>query len=111
MMRLLIQLSATLAAVSLLILPDRVLAYSGKATMPMIGFRILSPAPGAVNHSNAVSVRVGITHWQLNCAWVGKVNNRGMGHYHIMLDGALVNMYSSDNASVSLQNERLVFIS
>jgi hypothetical protein len=70
----------------------------------MIGVRILSPAPGAVISSNAVQVRVAITHWQLSCAWAGKANKPGVGHYHILLDGALVNMYCGDTTSVSMQN-------
>lgn len=103
-MRPLIRISAALAIASLLILPARVLAHSGKAGMPMIGVQILSPAPGTVIHSNAVSVQVALSHWQLNCAWAGKANKAGVGHYHIFLNGALVNMYCGNSASVSLQN-------
>jgi hypothetical protein len=97
-------LVAALAVASVLTLPGRVLAHSGKANMPMIGVKILSPAPGAVIHANTVQVRVAITHWQLSCAWAGKANKPGVGHYHINLDGALVNMYCGTSASVSLQN-------
>jgi len=70
----------------------------------MIGVRILSPAPGAVIHANTVRVRVAITHWQLSCAWAGKANKPGIGHYHILLDGGLVNMFCGSTGSVSLQN-------
>jgi hypothetical protein len=72
--------------------------------MPMIGVRILSPAPGAVIHDNTVQVRVAITHWQLSCAWAGKANKPGIGHYHVLLDGALVNMVCGSTAPVSMQN-------
>lgn len=103
-MRTLFRLAAALAVVSLLILPVRALAHSSKAKMPMIGVRILSPSPGAVIHANSAQVRIAITHWQLSCAWSGKANKPGIGHYHILLDGALVNMFCSNQASVSLQN-------
>jgi hypothetical protein len=103
-MRTSFRIAAALAVASLLILPVRVLAHSSKATMPMIGVRILSPAPGAVIHANSVQVRVAITHWQLSCAWAGKANKPGIGHFHILLDGALVNMYCGDSTSVSMQN-------
>ncbi|GAC1451053.1 MAG: hypothetical protein PVSMB11_12190 [Desulfuromonadaceae bacterium] len=103
-MRPLIRISAVFAATSLLILPARVLAHSGRATMPMIGVKILSPAPGTVIHANAISVQSTFTNWKLNCALAGKANKHGIGHYHIFLDGGLVNMFCGDTASVSLQN-------
>lgn len=99
------RVAAALAVASLLILPIRALAHSSNATMPAIGVRILRPAPGAVIHANVVQVRVVFTHWQLSCAWAGKANKPGLGHYHILLDGALVNMYCGHSASVSLQNK------
>lgn len=69
-----------------------------------VGVRLLSPAPGALIRSNAVQVRVGFSNWKLSCAWAGKANKPGIGHYHILLDGALVNMFCTNTASVSLQN-------
>jgi hypothetical protein len=72
--------------------------------MPMIGVRILSPAPGAVITTNTVQVRVAITHWQVNCAWAGKANKPGIGHYHIFVGGGLINMFCGSTASISMQN-------
>lgn len=103
-MRTLFRISAVFAAASLLILPARVLAHPGKAKMPMIGVKILSPAPGTVIHANAISVRSTVANWKLSCAWAGKANKQGTGHYHIFLDGALVNMYCGESARVGLQN-------
>lgn len=103
-MRPLFRIAAALAVASLLTVPIRVLAHSNTAKMPMIQVRILSPSPGAVIHANAVQVRVAISHWKLSCAWAGKANRAGTGHYHILLDGALVNMYCSKSVSVSMQN-------
>jgi hypothetical protein len=71
--------------------------------MPMIGVRILSPAPNSVITANSLQVKVAITHWQVNCAWAGKANKAGIGHYHIYL-GGLINMFCGNTASVSLQN-------
>jgi hypothetical protein len=102
-MRTLFRLTAAFAVVAVLILPVRALAHSNHAKMPMIGVRILSPAPGSVIHTNTVQVRVAITHWQLSCAWAGKANKPGIGHYHVYL-GALINMFCGSSASVSMQN-------
>lgn len=102
-MRIWSRLIASLAVILLLALPGNALAGNIKAGM-MVGVRLLAPAPGAVVHGNAVRVRVAFTHWKLNCAWAGKANKPGIGHYHILLDGALVNMFCSPTASVSLQN-------
>lgn len=93
-----------LGALSLLLLPVRTLAHHSHAKMPMIGVKILSPKPEAVITSNAITVQTAFTHWTLNCALAGKANKPGVGHYHILLDGSLVNMFCGAQASISMQN-------
>ncbi len=42
--------------------------------------------------------------FELSCDQAGKPLTEGVAHYHLLLDGSLVNMYCTPNASVSMQN-------
>jgi hypothetical protein len=66
--------------------------------------KFMSPQNGAVITANSIDVKVAVMGYQLSCALAGKAPKAGFGHYHIELDHALVNMYCSDTASISLQN-------
>ena len=64
---------------------------------------ISSPSNGAVITANAVTVAVKATGFIPSCALAGKPVASG-GHYHILLDHSLINMYCTPTATVSLQN-------
>ena len=64
---------------------------------------ILSPKDGDVVTANTVAVVSEIKNWKLRCDLAGTPNVAGAGHYHVELDGALVNMYCGP-AALSLQN-------
>lgn len=64
---------------------------------------ILSPKDGDVVTTNTVAVVPEIKNWKLRCDLAGTKNVAGAGHYHLELDGALVNMYCGP-AALSLQN-------
>jgi hypothetical protein len=64
---------------------------------------ILSPKDGDVVTTNTVGVVPEIKNWKLRCDLAGTRNVGGTGHYHLELDGALVNMYCGP-AALSLQN-------
>jgi ribosomal protein L24E len=66
--------------------------------------QIQSPQPGTVVHGNDVPFDVGISNFKVDCRFAGKANRSGVGHYHVELDGALINMFCSDRSQVSLQN-------
>src|SRR5260370_9257493 len=66
--------------------------------------KFVSPKSGAVISANSFDVQVAVTGHQPSCALAGKALKQGFGHYHIELDHALVNMYCSDMATISLQN-------
>jgi hypothetical protein len=71
---------------------------------------IVSPAAMTKVTGNSVMVQVRVTGYTDTCALAGK-HVMGMeatttGHYHVLLDGALVNMYCTPAAVVSLQNVR-----
>src|SRR5215467_2600104 len=70
---------------------------------------ITSPAPGARVTGNSVTLHVRVTGYKDTCALAGRPLMSGMeaaatGHYHVLLDGALINMYCMPTAVVSLQN-------
>ena len=65
---------------------------------------VFSPKPGLVITGNAVDAQVAITHFKVDCRYAGTANRMGLGHYHINLDGGLINMFCGPKASVSLAN-------
>lgn len=65
---------------------------------------ITSPATGAKVTANTVAVTVATTGYTPTCALAGKQDQAGAGHYHILLDKSLVNMYCTPTATISLQN-------
>src|SRR6516225_8057876 len=69
---------------------------------------ITSPAPGTTVTGNSVTVHVQATGYRDTCALAGKqvmaMEATTTGHYHVLLDGSLVNMFCTPTAVVSLQN-------
>jgi hypothetical protein len=65
---------------------------------------VVTPKAGAVVHANSVPFDVGISHFKVDCRFAGTPNRTGVGHYHVELDGALINMFCRDRDGVSLQN-------
>jgi hypothetical protein len=63
-----------------------------------------TPADGIKVTGNDLPVTVNLTGYTDSCDWAGKPPQQGFGHYHLLLDKALINMYCTPNASVSLQN-------
>jgi hypothetical protein len=61
-------------------------------------------ASGATVSDNAVTLNVAPTGYTFSCADSGKPNEPTIGHYHVELDHALVNMYCSPSATISMQN-------
>lgn len=66
--------------------------------------RILSPRPGATVTGNTVPVKLAVKNLTINCAWAGKAPHAGIGHWHLLLDGGLVNMECATAAVLSMQN-------
>jgi hypothetical protein len=65
---------------------------------------ITSPASGTVVTGNSVTLAVQASGYTPTCDLAGKADQAGTGHYHILLDKALVNMYCTPTAIVSMQN-------
>ena len=66
--------------------------------------QVLSPAAGETITTNSVDLQVSASGFDLSCDLAGKPNQEGKGHYHVLLDRALVNMYCTEGATLSLQN-------
>lgn len=65
---------------------------------------VRSPQPGTVVKGTEVPFNLGISNFDVDCRFAGTPNKMGVGHYHVELDGALINMFCSRRSSVSLQN-------
>ena len=63
-----------------------------------------SPTTGVKITDNMISVKVDATGYRLACDAAGKPVTAGVGHYHLLLDKSLINMYCTPDATVSLQN-------
>lgn len=61
-------------------------------------------ASGATVADNTVNLSVTANGYQMSCAEAGKPNKDGVGHYHVELDHALVNMYCTPTVALSMQN-------
>src|SRR6516164_1547454 len=70
---------------------------------------ITSPMTGMKVTGTSVTVHVQVSGYKDTCAMAGKPMMGGMeaaatGHYHVLLDGALINMFCTPTAVVSMQN-------
>ena len=69
---------------------------------------IASPMTGMKVTGNSVTLHVRVTGYKDTCALAGKhvmgMEATSTGHYHVLLDGALINMFCTPTAVVSLQN-------
>lgn len=65
---------------------------------------VVTPRSGAVVEGRNVPTRIAVSGWRLDGMLAGKAPVPGVGHYHIHLDGRLVNAYGAPGAAVSLQD-------
>jgi hypothetical protein len=85
-------------------------AHAEEEMMPLPDFAksfktaFTSPASGVKVTDNILKVRVAASGFELNCDQAGKPVVAGKGHYHLLIDKSLVNMYCAPDATVSMQN-------
>jgi hypothetical protein len=65
---------------------------------------LTSPTSGTKVTGNSVTLTVQASGYTSTCALAGKADQAGTGHYHILLDMALVNMFCTPVVTISLQN-------
>ncbi len=75
---------------------------SAQGSQPSVSFD--SPKEGEVITANAVPIIVDIKNWNVNCDLSGTPNKAGIGHWHLELDGGLIDMICSPFYTLSLQN-------
>jgi hypothetical protein len=63
---------------------------------------VAAPSAGRVVTGSNVPTDVTISSFRVDCAFAGTANRAGVGHYHIELDGSLVNMFCKPKAAVNL---------
>lgn len=66
--------------------------------------QIVSPASGTKVTGNSVTLQVQASGYTPTCALAGKADQAGTGHYHILLDKSLINMFCTPTATISMQN-------
>lgn len=85
-------------------------SMSSSAMMPMqpgadaMKAAITSPSTGAMVTTNAVTLNVTTSGYEDTCALAGTPDQQGKGHYHILIDKSLVNMFCTAQATISMQN-------
>jgi hypothetical protein len=65
---------------------------------------VKAPSNGAVVRANDVPLDVRLSNFDVDCRFAGTPNRAGVGHYHVELDGSLINMFCASHDRVSLQN-------
>jgi hypothetical protein len=62
---------------------------------------VASPAPGTVVTGQSVPFHVAVSNFKVDCSSSGTPDHAGVGHYHVTLDGSLINMYCEPNGQLS----------
>ncbi|MGH7911242.1 MAG: hypothetical protein ACREOV_05935 [Candidatus Dormibacteraceae bacterium] len=66
--------------------------------------RILSPQSPATVTQNEVTLQLAFSGYTPSCLDAGTPPERGEGHYHVLLDGTLVDMFCTPAVTISFQN-------
>ncbi len=92
-----------LASLTLTMSSVAVVAQSDDAEMPAMAVEVAGLASGDTVTANRIDLTVQPVGYELS-GNAGTPPVDGQGHYHVMLDGGLINMFTSADASLSLQN-------
>lgn len=65
---------------------------------------VTSDAEGEVVTANEVELNVAPVGFEMSCDWAGKENTEEFGHYHVLIDGSLVDMSCEETFVLSMQN-------
>ncbi|MFZ0216367.1 MAG: hypothetical protein WAM30_10570, partial [Candidatus Dormiibacterota bacterium] len=66
--------------------------------------RIVSPADQTTLTQNTLELKLAFGGYQPNCLLAGTPVTKGTGHFHVLLDGVLVDMFCSSTVELSMQN-------
>ena len=79
-------------------------AQSDDGAVPGMSVEVTGLEPGATVTENEIAFTVEPVGYELSAAHAGTPPVEGIGHYHVVLDGGLINMFADPEASISLQN-------
>jgi len=79
-------------------------AQSDDAAAPVMAVEVTGFEPGAVVTDNEITFEVTPVGFELSAAHAGTPPLEGIGHYHVVLDGGLIDMFTEPEASLDLQN-------
>lgn len=97
------RVAVVLTSLALALPAGSALAQSDDASAPPMSVDVSGLDPGSVVTSNQIDISVQPVGYELrNAAGTSPID--GQGHYHVILDGGLINMFTTPEASVSLQN-------
>jgi|GEM_PF-1791094 len=97
--------AAVIASLPLaLSLAGNVHAQSEDGAAPAMAVEVSGLESGSVVTENDLAFNVSPAGYELSAAHAGTPPLDGYGHYHVVLDGGLINMFTGPDASVSLQN-------
>jgi plastocyanin len=74
------------------------------AEMPAMAVEVSGLAAGDVVTGNEIVMAVQPVGYEFSASHAGTSPVDGLGHYHVVLDGGLVNMFAAPDARISLQN-------
>jgi hypothetical protein len=63
---------------------------------------VLSPTSGTLVTGESVPFSVSLSNFKVDCSSAGTPDHAGVGHYHVTLDGSLINMYCGPSGRVSM---------
>ena len=89
--------------ISTLALAVSAVAVSAQDEAPAMAVEVSGIETGAVVTDNELAFTVSPLGYEFSAA-AGTAPVEGQGHYHVVLDGGLIDMFTTPDASVSLQN-------
>lgn len=93
-----------IAGLTLAISAIPVSAQTDEPAAPAMAVEVAGLTSGDVVTGNHIDLSVQPVGYEFSAAHAGTPPVDGLGHYHVILDGGLVNMFTTPEASVSLQN-------
>jgi len=102
----LLRIRAVRSAVLLmaLVVPTAAISVAAQGEAPAMAVEVTGLESGAVVTGNQIDLNVTPIGYEFSAAHAGTAPVDGIGHYHLVLDGGLIDMVTTSEATLSLQN-------
>ncbi len=91
-------------AIAVLLLAAQSFIFDATAQASDPSIQIVSPAAGAPVTTDDIALQVDVSDFALDCAAVGRPDEAGVGHIHVMVDGMtmaqLINFYCEETITI-----------